>query len=102
MVQQLKHDLSENRRIIVGVMQKVQKINQQENQEYKKKIREQLSDRDQVRLNEIKKIDQDLTMKEERKESLLSKINDLELEEKTVLKRKIAKATFYSTGSKRL
>ncbi|AMA48764.1 LysM peptidoglycan-binding domain-containing protein [Flavobacterium covae] len=100
LVQQLKHDLSENRRIIVGVMQKVQKINQQENQEYKKKIREQLSDRDQVRLNEIKKIDQDLTMKEERKESLLSKINDLELEEKTVLKRKIAKATFYSTEAR--
>ncbi|WP_375605114.1 LysM peptidoglycan-binding domain-containing protein [Flavobacterium davisii] len=96
LVQQLKQDLTENRRIIVGVMQKVQKINQQENQEYKKKIREQLSDKDQVRLNEIKKIDQDLTIKEGKKENLLAKINDLESEKKTILKHKIAKATFYS------
>ncbi|WP_258931929.1 hypothetical protein [Flavobacterium oreochromis] len=83
LVQQLKQDLVENRRIIVGVMHKVQKINQQENQEYKKKVREQLSDRDQITLNQMKRLDHDLTIKEERKENLLSKINDLESEKKS-------------------
>ncbi|MFK7000873.1 LysM peptidoglycan-binding domain-containing protein [Flavobacterium oreochromis] len=100
LVQQLKQDLVENRRIIVGVMHKVQKINQQENQEYKKKVREQLSDRDQITLNQMKRLDHDLTIKEERKENLLSKINDLESEKKIVLKRKIAKATFYSAEAR--
>lgn len=100
LITQLKQDLAENRKIFTGAMQKVQRLTVQENQEYKKKVRENLSNRDLASLAEMDKINEDLVREDQKKEALLSKIDAIDSEKKEVLKRKISRATFYSAEAR--
>lgn len=100
LVVQLKQDLAENRKIFTGVLQKVQRLTVQENQEYKKKVRENLSNRDLASLTEMDKINDELVSEDQKKEALLTKIDAIDAEQKTVLKRKIARASFYSAEAR--
>lgn len=97
---QLKKDLAENRKIFTGVMQKVQRLTVQENQEYKKKVRENLSDNDIASIDEMNKLNLSQTINERRNEALFTKIEAIDAEKKTELKRKISKATFYSSEAR--
>lgn len=96
LILKLKQDLAENRKIFTGVMSKVQRLTVQENQEYKKKVRENLSSKDLASLDEIQKINSEQASKEKNNEALLTKIAAIDTEKKEVLKRKIARANFYS------
>lgn len=100
LVVQLKQDLAENRKIFTGILQKVQRLTVQENKEYKSKVRENLSNRDLASLAEMDKINDDLVNKDEKKDALLDKIDAIDTEQKTVLKRKIARASFYSAEAR--
>ncbi len=97
---QLKKDLAENRKIFTGAMQKVQRLTVQENQEYKKKVRENLSDKDRVAIEEMNKLNTTQLISERRNEALFTKIEAIDAEKKTELKRKITKATFYSSEAR--
>jgi LysM repeat protein len=97
---QLKQNLAENRKIYTGIMHKVQRITVQENKEYKRKVKENLSDNDLASLEEIGKIS-GVQLENERKNSeLLTKIDGINSERKDELKRKISKATFYSSEAR--
>lgn len=100
LVQQLKQDLAENRKIFTGAMQKVQRLTVQENQEYKKKVRENLSNRDIASIDEINKINDKVLAEDKKNEALLTKIDALDTEKKEVVKRKISRATFYSAEAR--
>lgn len=97
---QLKKDLAENRKIFTGAMQKVQRLTVQENQEYKKKVRENLSDKDRASIEEMNKLNTSQLISERRNEALFTKIEAIDAEKKTELKRKITKATFYSSEAR--
>lgn len=100
LVQQLKQDLAENRKIFTGAMQKVQRLMIQENQEYKKKVRANLSNKDAASVAEIQQWNAKEKEEEAKKEALFSKIATLENEKQEVIKRKISKATFYSAEAR--
>lgn len=100
LVQQLKQDLAENRKIFTGAMQKVQRLTVQENQEYKKKVRENLSNRDMASIDEINKINAKVVAEDQKNAALLTKIDAIDTEKKEVLKRKISRATFYSAEAR--
>jgi len=100
LVQQLKQDLAENRKIFTGAMQKVQRLTVQENQEYKKKVRENLSNKDMASIEEINKINTKVLAEDQKNEALLNKIDAIDTEKKEVLKRKISRATFYSAEAR--
>lgn len=100
LILQLKKDLAENRKIFTGAMQKVQRLTVQENQEYKKKVRENLSDKDLASIEEMNKLNTSQLISERRNEALFTKIEAIDAEKKTELKRKISKATFYSSEAR--
>lgn len=100
LVQQLKQDLAENRKIFTGAMQKVQRLTVQENQEYKKKVRENLSNKDMASIDEINKINTKVLAEDQKNAALLTKIDAIDTEKKEVLKRKISRATFYSAEAR--
>lgn len=97
---QLKKDLAENRKIFTGAMQKVQRLTVQKNQEYKKKVRENLSDKDRASIEEMNKLNTSQLISERHNEALFTKIEAIDAEKKTELKRKITKATFYSSEAR--
>ncbi|MDI9312930.1 MAG: hypothetical protein QM535_22155, partial [Limnohabitans sp.] len=97
---QLKQDLAENRKIFTNAMMKVQRLTVQENQEYKKKVRENLSNKDLASIEEMNKINQTQSEIDKKNEALLTKINTIDSEKKEVLKRKISRATFYSAEAR--
>lgn len=97
---QLKQNLAENRKIYTGIMSKVQRLTVQENQEYKKKVRENLSNKDIASLDEINKLSDVELQNEKKNEQLLTKIDQISAEKKNELKRKISKATFYSSEAR--
>lgn len=100
LVSQLKQDLTNNRKIFTTILQKVQRLTVQENKEYKNKVRENLSNKDLASIAQMNKIQEELASKEEKKEALFNKINTIDAEQKTVLKRKIARASFYSAEAR--
>jgi LysM repeat protein len=100
LVQQLKQDLAENRKIFTSAMQKVQRLTVQENQEYKKKVRENLSNKDLASIEEMNKINSKVVAEDSKNENLLNKIDVLDTEKKEVVKRKISRATFYSAEAR--
>ena len=100
LVLQLKQDIAENRKIFVNAMHKVQRLTIQENQEYKKKVRENLSNKDIASIEEMNKINQAQTNLDKKNDVLLSKIDAIDTEKKEVLKRKIARASFYSAEAR--
>lgn len=99
-ITQLKQDLAENRKIFTTAMMKVQRLTVQENQEYKKKVRENLSNKDLASIEEMNKINQTQSEIDKKNEALLTKINIIDSEKKEVLKRKISRATFYSAEAR--
>ncbi|WP_300567144.1 LysM peptidoglycan-binding domain-containing protein, partial [Flavobacterium sp.] len=100
LIVQLKKDLAENRKIYTGIMSKVQRITVQENHEYKKKVRENLSNKDLASIEEINKISSIQLENEKKNSALLTKIDAIGTEKKIELKRKISKATFYSSEAR--
>ncbi|MES2811342.1 MAG: LysM peptidoglycan-binding domain-containing protein [Bacteroidota bacterium] len=100
LIMQLKQDLAKNRKIFTGAMQKVQRLTVQENQEYKKKVRENLSNRDIASIDEINRINTKVLAEDQKNEALLTKIDKIDTEKKEVLKRKISRATFYSAEAR--
>lgn len=100
LVNQLKNDLAENRKIFVGVMQKVQRLTVAEHQEYKTKVRENISQKDALTLEEMKKVNASLANADAKQQATLTKIDALDAEKKSVVKRKIARATFYSAEAR--
>lgn len=97
---QLKKNLAENRKIYTGIMHKVQRITVQENHEYKKKVKENLSDNDLASLEEINKISGVQLESDTKNAQLFTKIDAINSEKKDELKRKISKATFYSSEAR--
>ena len=100
LILQLKQDLAENRKIFTGTMQKVQRLTVQENQEYKKKVRENLSNKDIASLDEINKINEKVLAEDKKNDVLLNKIEAIDTEKKEILKRKISRASFYSAEAR--
>lgn len=100
LITQLKQDLAENRKIFSGAMMKVQRLTVQENQEYKKKVRENLSNKDLASIDDINKLNQSQLANEEKNKVVLTKIEAIDTEKKNELKKKISKATFYSSEAR--
>jgi LysM repeat protein len=96
----LKRDLAENRKIYTSIMQKVHRITVQENQEYKKKVKANLSDKDLASIDEINKLSEDQLANEKKNDVLFAKVASIDAEKKDELKRKISKATFYSSEAR--
>lgn len=105
MLFELKKDLADNRKIYTGLMNKVQRITLAENHEYKKKVnanykaKNNMSE-DEELLEVIKKIQTKQEENEKRNKLLLTKIDSLGVEKNTELKRRINKATFYSSEAR--
>lgn len=99
-IAQLKQNLAENRKIYTGIMSKVQRITVQQNQEYKKKVRANLSSKEQASLSEINKLSEVQLGNEKKNENLLNKIEAITAEKNTEVKRKIAKASYYSAEAR--
>lgn len=96
----LKRDLAENRKIYSGIMQKVHRITVQENLEYKKKVKANLSDKDLASIEEINRLSEGQLANEKKNDELLAKVESIDTEKKNELKRKISKATFYSSEAR--
>ncbi|WP_310556124.1 LysM peptidoglycan-binding domain-containing protein [Flavobacterium sp.] len=104
MLQLLKKDLADNRKIYTGLMFKVQKISFDENREYKKKVRENqknnLDKNDLASIEAIGKIKEQQETNDKRNELLLTKIDSIVVEKNIELKRRIGKASFYSAEAR--
>ena len=104
---QLKKELAENRKVYAGLMNKVERIAVEENQEYKKKIRESeknntvTSLQQRLSLEEIKryKIEQD--QGDAQNQLLIAKIDSLDTQKKIEVKRHISKASYYSMEARK-
>ena len=99
---QLKKELAENRKAYAGLMNKVERIAVEENQEYKKKIRESSkkntteSLQQRLSLEDIKRYKIEQEKGDAQNQLLISKIDSLDTQKKIEVKRHISKATFYS------
>ncbi|PXY43792.1 LysM peptidoglycan-binding domain-containing protein [Flavobacterium hydrophilum] len=99
---QLKKELAENRKVYAGLMNKVEKIAVEENQEYKKKIRESekknnvTSIQQRLSLEEIKRYKIQQKQGDAQNQLLIAKIDSLDNQKKIEVKRHISKATYYS------
>jgi LysM repeat protein len=99
---QLKKQLADNRKVYSGLMDKAERIVVEENQEYKKSIRQNGKTK-QAETNEIKVTPQELTNMEVEQRvrdlkniRLISRLDSLNNESKAELRLHISKATFYS------
>ncbi|MNQ35283.1 LysM domain protein [compost metagenome] len=99
---QLKKELAENRKAYAGLMNKVERIAVEENQEYKKKIRESekikpsTSLQKRLFLEEIKHYKIEQEQGDAQNQLLIAKIDSLDTQKKIEVKRHISKASFYS------
>ncbi|MET0943882.1 MAG: peptidoglycan-binding protein, partial [Flavobacterium sp.] len=99
---QLKKELAENRKAYAGLMNKVEKIAVEENQEYKKKIRESekntatTSLQQRLSLEEIKRYKIEQEQGDAQNQLLIAKIDSLDTQKKIEVKRHISKANYYS------
>lgn len=100
LILQLKQDLAENRKIFTAALQKIQRINIQENQELKKKVRENINNKDVTTQDEIEELNFIQNMNEKHQDEIVAKVESLENEKKTELKRRISKASFYSSEAR--
>ncbi|WP_343588561.1 LysM peptidoglycan-binding domain-containing protein [Flavobacterium sp.] len=104
---QLKKELAENRKAYAGLMNKVEKIAVEENQEYKKKIRESeknnttTSLQQRLSLEEIKKYKIEQEQGDKQNQLLIAKIDSLDTQKKIEVKRHISKATYYSMEARK-
>lgn len=103
---QLKKELAENRKSYAGLMNKVERIAVEENQEYKRKVRENIKNKtgetllQSLSLEKIKyyKIDQEKNDAQNQK--LIAKIDSLDSQKKIEVKRRISKASFYGSEAR--
>ncbi|KFF10168.1 lytic transglycosylase [Flavobacterium hydatis] len=103
---QLKKELAENRKSYAGLMNKVERIAVEENQEYKRKVRENTKNKtdetllQSLSLEKIKyyKIDQEKNDAQNQK--LIAKIDSLDTQKKIEVKRHISKASFYGSEAR--
>lgn len=104
---QLKKELAENRKVYAGLMNKVEKIAVEENQEYKKKIRESEKNKNSVSLQqrlsleEIKKYKIEQEKGDAQNQLLIAKIDSLDTQKKIEVKRHISKASYYSMEARK-
>ncbi|WP_316635518.1 LysM peptidoglycan-binding domain-containing protein [uncultured Flavobacterium sp.] len=104
---QLKKELAENRKAYAGLMNKVEKIAVEENQEYKKKIRESekntasTSLQQRLSLEEIKRYKIEQEKGDAQNQFLIAKIDSLDTQKKIEVKRHISKASFYSMEARK-
>jgi LysM repeat protein len=100
--QQLKKQLAENRKVYSGLMDKAERIAVEENQEYKKSIREnsktQAAKAKAVKLTpaEIKTMEMGQRVRDLNNIKLITKLDSLNNESKAELRLHISKADFYS------
>jgi LysM repeat protein len=98
----LKNELAENRKAYADLMNKVEKITVEENQEYKKKIRESEKKNNttliqqRLSLEEIKRYKIDQEQGDAKNQLLIAKIDSLDIQKKIEVKRHISKASYYS------
>jgi LysM repeat protein len=99
--QQLKKQLAENRKVYTGLMDKAERIVVEENQEYKKSIRDnsktQTSEKT-VKLTpvDLKNMEMEQRIRDLNNIKLITKLDSLNRESKSELRLHINKATFYS------
>lgn len=99
---QLKRELAENRKAYAGLMNKVEKIAVEENQEYKKKIRESeknnnvTSLQQRLSLEDIKRYKIQQEQGDTQNQLLIAKIDSLDTQKTIEIKRHISKANYYS------
>ncbi|MDP5200005.1 LysM peptidoglycan-binding domain-containing protein [Flavobacterium sp. DG2-3] len=104
---QLKKELAENRKVYAGLMNKVEKIAVEENQEYKRKIRESeknnntTSLQQRLSLEEIKKYKIEQEQGDKQNQLLIAKIDSLDIQKKIEVKRHIRKASYYSMEARK-
>ncbi|OXG07322.1 LysM domain-containing protein [Flavobacterium araucananum] len=104
---QLKKELAENRKAYAGLMNKVEKIAVEENQEYKKKIRESeknnnvTSLQQRLSLEDIKRYKIQQEQGDAQNQLLIAKIDSLDTQKKIEVKRHISKATYYSMEARK-
>ncbi|MTH14223.1 LysM peptidoglycan-binding domain-containing protein [Flavobacterium sp. LC2016-01] len=104
---QLKKELAENRKAYAGLMSKVEKIAVEENQEYKKKIRESeknnnvTSIQQRLSLEEIKRYKIEQEQGDAQNQLLIAKIDSLDIQKKIEVKRHISKASYYSMEARK-
>ena len=104
---QLKKELAENRKAYAGLMNKVEKIAVEENQEYKKKIRESeknnniTSLQQRLSLEEIKRYKIEQEQGDAQNQLLIAKIDSLDTQKKIEVKRHISKANYYSIEARK-
>ncbi|MXO05508.1 LysM peptidoglycan-binding domain-containing protein [Flavobacterium sp. HBTb2-11-1] len=104
---QLKKELAENRKVYAGLMNKVEKIAVEENQEYKKKIRESEKKanteplQQRLSLEEIQRYKEDQQKGDEKNQLLIAKIDSLDNQKKIEVKRHISKASYYSMEARK-
>lgn len=104
---QLKKELAENRKVYAGLMNKVEKIAVEENQEYKKKIRESekntntTSLQQRLSLEEIKRYKIEQQQGDAQNQLLIAKIDSLDIQKKIEVKRHISKASYYSMEARK-
>ena len=104
---QLKKELAENRKVYAGLMNKVEKIAVEENQEYKKKIRESEKKanteplQQRLSLEEINRYKEDQQKGDEKNQLLIAKIDSLDSQKKIEVKRHISKASYYSMEARK-
>jgi len=104
---QLKKELAENRKAYAGLMNKVEKIAVEENQEYKKKIRESeknnnvTSLQQRLSLEEIKRYKIEQKQGDAKNQLLIAKIDSLDTQKKIEVKRHISKASYYSMEARK-
>lgn len=104
---QLKKELAENRKAYAGLMNKVEKIAVEENQEYKKKLRESekntniTSLQQRLSLEEIKRYKIEQEQGDAQNQLLIAKIDSLDTQKKIEVKRHISKASFYSMEARK-
>ncbi|MHC0445587.1 LysM peptidoglycan-binding domain-containing protein [Flavobacterium sp. 3-218] len=104
---QLKKELAENRKVYAGLMNKVEKIAVEENQEYKRKIRESeknnntTSLQQRLSLEEIKKYKIEQEQGDKQNQLLIAKIDSLDIQKKIEVKRHISKASYYSMEARK-
>ncbi len=104
---QLKKELAENRKAYAGLMNKVEKIAVEENQEYKKKIRESEKNNNKtglqqrLSLDEIKRYKIEQEKGDAQNQLLISKIDSLDTQKTIEIKRHISKASYYSMEARK-
>jgi len=104
---QLKKELAENRKAYAGLMNKVERIAVEENQEYKKKIRESEKNnsktglQQRLSLDEIKRYKIEQEKGDAQNQLLISKIDSLDTQKTIEIKRHISKASYYSMEARK-